>query len=991
MKRFDCLKEKLPLFGFHLLEASAGTGKTFSIEHIFVRLILESIEFEQILVVTFTRAATRELKMRIRKNLEKAIACLQEKKAIWDYLKLYIGSKEAESRLMDASAIFDRAQIFTIHGFCYRVLKEFAFEARMGSLSNPDEGRHIPDSLKKVAIDFLDHAITSDLLSIEQVTLLFKEFDSKEALLDKLLRLEEPKPSHTFSELLSLCKAALHTWSGPKIEEEKLFEDFEAIQGNFKKMKGKFLPQVKALANLEEELGVLLKEKGSLFDFLHLKNQKVRVKEVNLNYPGFFEWAREKISPLTKEKVFPVLQKAFKPIAEKFLSKEDYLDPDQILLQMKEALKIYRFKTHVQNKYRAAIIDEFQDTDALQWGIFQNLFIQEPIQALYLVGDPKQSIYRFRKADVYIYLKAKEKLGEEALYHLDTNFRSSEPLISTLNALFQRDWLDLPKEGKSLPYHEVKVGAKIETNFSDEKGAIHFFVAKGEPGSLFDEVSLPLAVREIEALNLKNAVLLVKDRYQIEKALMFLKRRGIPAVAKSYIPLGQTAAFQAIKELFEATFSPRDTDLAKIVLEGPFQKPNLSFLDLKELLEEKGLPAFAHEFELDSDAMQIFELLFSSVQKEGFSIAGLKRFLKEIEKLNADEGGRKRMEVDQDAVQIMTMHISKGLEFDVVFALGLSTRTPESDEPEELDAEKKRQLYVAMTRAKKRLYIPIVQSNQKPKLGTHSPIELFSEHFDGEMLDELQSLSEKESLTIEMVDASIQLGPPLKRNSREKHEIKKLEPKPYQPCFLNSFTSLSRPEAHLFSLPAVEPSEKNLQTMPRGAETGVLIHSIFEQLFRTKNASWCEERAIDQLVKEVIQFSILDPWGEVIQKMVKDTLKILFDPGFCLRDLKPGNIQVELEFIYTRGHDFLKGFIDLVFIHEEKIYFLDWKTNWLESYSPFYLKQAMKIHDYGLQLKLYREAIGRHFPNEFGGAIYMFVRGPEHLFMRDVEKLELFD
>ena len=129
MQKFDCLSIDCPLLGAHILEASAGTGKTFSIEHVFVRLLLEKkgIELEEILAVTFTRAAARELKGRIRNNIEKAISFLQNGLSPWDYLKAVDHPERAIRILLDAQAVFDRCQIFTIHGFCYRMLKEFAF------------------------------------------------------------------------------------------------------------------------------------------------------------------------------------------------------------------------------------------------------------------------------------------------------------------------------------------------------------------------------------------------------------------------------------------------------------------------------------------------------------------------------------------------------------------------------------------------------------------------------------------------------------------------------------------------------------------------------------------------------------------------------------------------------------------------------------------------------------------------------------------------
>src|SRR5438105_10454959 len=136
------------------------------------------------------------------------------------------------------------------------------------------------------------------------------------------------------------------------------------------------------------------------------------------------------------------LHLAWKPIADQILSEEEFLNPDMILERMKESLKNGEFLNAVKGKYKSAIVDEFQETDAIQWEIFQNLF--SDVQALYLVGDPKQSIYRFRNADVYTYLKAKDFLGPDNVYHLDTNYRSSPQLVSALNALFSNRSIPLP-------------------------------------------------------------------------------------------------------------------------------------------------------------------------------------------------------------------------------------------------------------------------------------------------------------------------------------------------------------------------------------------------------------------------------------------------------------------------------------------------------------------------------------------------------------------
>ena len=161
-----------------------------------------------------------------------------------------------------------------------------------------------------------------------------------------------------------------------------------------------------------------------------------------------------------------LIRSMWNPIAEKILLEEEHLNPDEILLQMRKAIELPLFAKQVRQKYTVAIIDEFQDTDSVQWDIFRSLFLEGPaLRAFYLVGDPKQSIYRFRKADVYTYIQARDFLGEEHLYHLDTNFRSSKKLIGALNAFFARDWLTLPKVNRTLPYIPVQAGGRDLLNW----------------------------------------------------------------------------------------------------------------------------------------------------------------------------------------------------------------------------------------------------------------------------------------------------------------------------------------------------------------------------------------------------------------------------------------------------------------------------------------------------------------------------------------------
>jgi exodeoxyribonuclease V beta subunit len=343
------------------------------------------------------------------------------------------------------------------------------------------------------------------------------------------------------------------------------------------------------------------------------------------------------------------------------------------------------------------------------------------------------------------------------------------------------------------------------------------------------------------------------------------------------------------------------------------------------------------------------------------------------------------MEVDEEAVQIMTLHISKGLEFDVVFALGLASRTPETEEDAaELNAEKQRQLYVAMTRAKKRLYVPIALSQKEAHSGTHSPMELFCRHLesDGPLTERLAALSKTESITIERLPSPLALAPTRPVKPIEALFSPPPPPGAFTPSYLSSFTTLA--QGSEVRLGENKAEGFTLQSMPRGAETGIAVHEIFETLFSSLKPIWRNPAAIDALVAERLRFSPLLPWQEAIQQMVRNTVTLPLQAEgefFSLSELEPHQLQAEVEFLFSTPPHFVKGFIDLIICHRSHVYFLDWKTNWLADYEASSLQSAMKAHDYGLQASLYAEAIQRHFKRDYGGAFYLFVRGGAALFV----------
>ena len=476
---------------------------------------------------------------------------------------------------------------------------------------------------------------------------------------------------------------------------------------------------------------------------------------------------------------------------------------------------------------------------------------------------------------------------------------------------------------------------------------------------------------------ISSIAILVKDRYQAEATLRLLTSRAIPAVTRSHTPLGKTLAFQSIRELFEALAAPRDLSCQRIVEQGPFKSICLNAS--RTLLKEQGLILFCRQlmsYAAGPELKQVIEELL--LWKESFSFHGIQRFLALLEKKN------RQLETREGAVQILTIHVSKGLEFDVVFALGLMASSPEAEEEaEELDAEKLRQLYVAMTRAKHRLYVPYLDKPSARR--SPSPMELFSkilEREEGSFFSFINRISQTESITFENIPQKVVL--PCSTIEPKENIPPSLLPLPeIIPSFLQSFTSLARVKH--FELKKQKEDLFTPHTIPRGTATGTIIHHIFETIFSSSFPIWRDPKLVETVIHHSLRSSPLIPWETVIQEMVWNTLTLPLPVGFSLIDLQSGQIQVEMEFLFSKPPHFVKGFIDLVFMHEGKLFFLDWKTNWLGENDAAYesLDEAMTVHDYWLQAALYKEALRRHvkqfyitpFEEIFGGAIYCFLRG----------------
>lgn len=317
MSGFDILDRSLNVFSPLFLEASAGTGKTFAIEHLVCRHLIEGEEpltIEQILVVTFTRAATRELKLRIRRNLARARVELLGMSPSVDYLMAICergeaAVKQAAQRIDAALICYDAANIFTLHGFCHQILREFAFEAGVGmQVSDPDDKEHVA-LLQHAVKDALRSHISLPSYSPFQLRSLLKKKDGHRKMVSSLIdTIQQGKEIREIPSHAALLGAFLEEVSKlPEIDPAALREEILLLVPHYKGMTSPEIPQQvdKLVAILAAKkctpgaFDALLK--GELFlEKMGEENKKVRTKfppASALRYPDLIERLRRTLLP----------------------------------------------------------------------------------------------------------------------------------------------------------------------------------------------------------------------------------------------------------------------------------------------------------------------------------------------------------------------------------------------------------------------------------------------------------------------------------------------------------------------------------------------------------------------------------------------------------------------------------------------------------------------------------------------------------------------
>ncbi|NLD00028.1 MAG: exodeoxyribonuclease V subunit beta [Gammaproteobacteria bacterium] len=506
---------QFPLYGSRLIEASAGTGKTYTIAALYVRLILQhgladNTAFNrhvlppEILVVTFTDAATQELRDRIRARLVEAAQVFRDEHPQPDALLATLREDypaeqwaSCAQRLDQAAQWMDEAAVSTIHSWCQRMLREHAFDS--GSLFTQTLETDHSDLLALVVKDYWRQQCypllnTNVLWAIEH-------WQQPSALQRKIYPLLHAQNATLNSavqgqSLAQLLDAGINQQQRTLAELKQGWAEWtqqlrdildralaaKAVDG--RKIQARYytswLDKLKAWAEDPEQTQLDI---GTGFtrltpDGLHeaWKDSSAVPQHPALEAMRTLPFA---LDNLTRELDEQALWHAAHWIKQRFHQEKQQraeMGFDDMLTRLDHALQGpsgERLAAVIRQQFPIALIDEFQDTDPLQYRIFDTVYrIAEdnPDTGLFLIGDPKQAIYSFRGADIHTYLYARHATHERH-HDLDTNFRSTDTMVRAVNQLFdlaeqrsdsQGAFLFKQGEVNELPFHLVQAQGRSE-------------------------------------------------------------------------------------------------------------------------------------------------------------------------------------------------------------------------------------------------------------------------------------------------------------------------------------------------------------------------------------------------------------------------------------------------------------------------------------------------------------------------------------------------
>ncbi len=751
---------QLTLKDWQLIEASAGTGKTYTITSLYLRLLLDPrpehqqpLHVGQILVVTYTRAATEELRERIREKLRLARAALTSTQpdtldADAQALRARYGQDpDAIKRLTLALRGFDEAAIFTIHGFCQRVLSDAAFESAQAFSCEFIHSE--TELLRAVVEDFwrkqfyhaspllVEHLLKS-ALTPEKWLQLMRPYLNKPYLHVRYTRPDPERLQQAEQDYQRAYTALRACWWNDQDRQA-------AYDGLCLAVADRHLKQ-----NIYS-LGRLDKWRDLLRDWLSPEQA-----HIGLDIEVLEKFSADKISRSRTKNAPPIehrlyrfaqrLVEAYQQLQQQYSEQFNYLRYQLLdycsaqLLERKRQQGVQSFDDLLSNlasalhsdhgealaasvhqRYPAALIDEFQDTDPVQYSIFQRIY-QQQLGPVFLVGDPKQAIYSFRGADIFAYLHARRSVA--AQHSLEVNWRSTPQLIKAVNTLFMRQQ---PFWFEQIPFietHAAERGAQPlpELQHSGSSAPLQLWLLPEEPdkGCWTKEQALRLCAQATaqgivallneparigeQPLQGSDIAVLVRTHDQGRAVRAALLDCGVPSVLQAQDSVFSTAEAQELEQVLQAIAEPTREGSVRAALSGVFMGETASSLwelQRHESRWEARLAEFAryHTLWLEQGFMRMFrawlqheqvaerllsyadgerrltnvlhlaELLQQYASQTRPGMEGLIKWLAEARQRpdHQDETAQLRLESDEQLVKIVTIHKSKGLQYPLVF------------------------------------------------------------------------------------------------------------------------------------------------------------------------------------------------------------------------------------------------------------------------------------------------------------------------------------
>lgn len=779
--------QTFPLFGKRLIEASAGTGKTYTIANLYLRLLVPTgqalsatngdlekpLTVDQILVVTFTEAATAELKARIRGRIRAARKALLQGASDDAFLADWMAHMSVEQRagaiekLLYAEKQMDEAAVFTIHGFCQRMLSQNAFESRMlfQQTIETDELAPLSMAVKDVwrsafyPMDDIKAALVKPIWAspgalLKDMLLLNNQPDAKLAV-----------PDYDWETALSEAQQGIATvrsmWLAQSQEIVEALERSGIKRTFWRKDPSKDIQAMTQWANSTRfELDKCLEK----FDTQEHASRLSKGGDLPAHeFFGLVQALREcfpdagKLKAVLLTQLWQQTQERMKrwKRSTQSLTFTDLLTSLDAALVQDEAGKLAE---RIRHLYPIALIDEFQDTDAVQYRIFSTIYA--PAQAdqkalgLIMIGDPKQAIYAFRGADIYTYLAAKQHVDK--VYSLATNYRSSAAMIQSVNGLFTTQ--AEPFRVAGIPFVKVQdrdVAGRFVRQGQAQAALQFLYQHSDEPVSVKDyrqimaescaahlhellfegqgvEGRAATAVIGKQGVRPKDVALLVTNFNQANALKDALRQRGIASVylsdkgsvfdtveARELLIVLTAILSNGQESKLRSALATRLVDWSLEELDTlnhddvVYEQWGQAFRDYWTLWDNQGLLPMLRKFMQDVSLaanmlshtggerrLTDFLHLTEKLQQKSLELdskEGVLRYLRlAIQNPNGNSDEQKiRLETDAELVRIVTIHKSKGLEYPIVY-LPFAFTPYQNREKSALYHDAQQQLWIAI-------------------------------------------------------------------------------------------------------------------------------------------------------------------------------------------------------------------------------------------------------------------------------------------------------